>query len=106
MSPDPETAWNDQVAWLQRLARRLVRDECLADDMAQEAVLAALRAGRADAPRAWWIGVVRNLARDEARSAGRRRAREESVFRAADAPPTHEVVGEAEAQRRISDAVL
>ena len=55
-------------------ARRLSRRAADADDLVQDALLAALEAGREDA--AWLDGVMRNLAALAARGAGRRRTRE------------------------------
>src|SRR5262245_58570964 len=60
-NPSPEALLAEH-AWAQRLARRLVRDAALAEDLAQEATVRAL--GREPGPglRAWLGGVVRNLA--------------------------------------------
>jgi RNA polymerase sigma factor (sigma-70 family) len=64
--------------WLQRLASGLVLDASEADDLLQEAWLAAAGAVHRPAPpgRAWLAGVLSNVARTARRSAGRRRARE------------------------------
>jgi RNA polymerase sigma factor (sigma-70 family) len=64
--------------WLQRLANGLVLDASEADDLLQEAWLAAAGAGhRPTQPgRTWFAGVLRNVARTARRSAGRRRQRE------------------------------
>lgn len=73
------------AAFVRRLARSLLRDEHLAEDVAQEALLVAL--SPAVAPRggvrAWIGGVVRNLVRMELRGGARRTHRE----RALAAPP-------------------
>lgn len=64
----------ERTDWVRALARRLVGDAHLADDVAQEATLAALR----DAPRArrigpaWLAGIVRNVAANVRRSDARR----------------------------------
>lgn len=65
-----ETSWDDLVRFLDRK----VWDPERARDLAQEAFVRAL-ASDADIenPRAWLFTVAGNLARDEARSAGRRR---------------------------------
>lgn len=65
-----ETTWDDLVRYLDRK----VWDAERARDLAQEAFVRAL-AARADIdnPRGWLFTVAGNLARDEARSAGRRR---------------------------------
>lgn len=67
-------------ARLRAIAAREVRDSSIAEDMVQEAMLAAVLAGRADfdAPEngRWLAGAVRNQARMANRSATRRRRRE------------------------------
>ena len=59
---------------LRTQAARLCRTAADAEDLAQETLLAALQAGRADLP--WLHGVMANLAMMQARTAGRRRKRE------------------------------
>jgi len=67
---------------LRRLARGLVRDEAAADDVAQEACLAALQAPvAARDPQAWLATVARNAARKLGRSEQRRRRREQGAAR-------------------------
>lgn len=65
---------------LQAVARRESRDAGIADDLVQEAMVAAIRAGRTDfdAPETsrWLVGVIRNQARMAARGAMRRRRRD------------------------------
>lgn len=67
-------------AQLQATARHATRDPHGVDDLVQEALLAAVLAGRVDfdAPQTgrWLTGVVRNKARMAARSAFRRRVRD------------------------------
>ena len=69
-------------AQLRAVARREGRDAGAAEDMVQEALLAAVLAGRTDFDTAetarWLTGTVRNQARMAARSAVRRRRRETS----------------------------
>ncbi len=62
---------------LRARARRLSRRPADADDLLQDALLAAIEAGRDDAP--WLDGVLKNLAAMTARGEGRRRRREASV---------------------------
>lgn len=59
---------------LRNRARRHTRRGQDADDLVQDVLVAALEAGRFDAP--WLEGVMRNQAALSARSAGRRRRRE------------------------------
>lgn len=65
---------------LHTIARRHVRDADEADDLVQQALLAAIEAGRTDfssgQTRAWLAGVIRNKARMDARGAVRRKARD------------------------------
>jgi RNA polymerase sigma-70 factor (ECF subfamily) len=95
--------------WVRALARSLVRDPNEADDLVQETWLAALRnpPRQAGSIRAWLGRVLRNSARQAARSEGRRGAREHAVARpeglevaAADA------VARVEAQRLVVARVL
>jgi len=65
---------------LKAVARRHARSADEADDLVQQALLAAIEAGRTDftsgQTRAWLKGVIRNKARMAARGAVRRRTRE------------------------------
>jgi len=63
-----EATYDDLVRFLYRL----VWTEDQARDLAQEAFVRALKHDP-ERPRAWLFSVARNLARDEARQAGRRR---------------------------------
>jgi len=65
-----ETSWGDLVRYLDRK----VWDAERARDLAQEAFVRALASDdEIENPRAWLFTVAGNLARDEARAAGRRR---------------------------------
>jgi RNA polymerase sigma factor (sigma-70 family) len=98
-----------QAAWARRLARRLVADEARADDLVQQAWLAALQR-RSDAIRAsargWFGGVLRNVAAKTRRESARRDARERAAATAEALPPTADHVAGFEAQRLIVDALL
>lgn len=68
----------DTYAALRRQARPLARNEAEAEDLVQDTLLAALLARRQEAR--WLAGVLRNLARMQARGGTRRRAREALFF--------------------------
>jgi RNA polymerase sigma-70 factor (ECF subfamily) len=75
-----------QTAWVRRLALSLSRDEASADDLAQDALAAALLRPPPDAAsegalRAWFGAVTRNLAIHRARGESRRQRREQAVAR-------------------------
>lgn len=89
---------------LRALARRLVHDAAAADDIVQEACLAALRSGGASRP--WLVGVVRNLARRRHRDDSRRRDRERCAARPEATGPSDEAVERAELQRALLDELL
>src|SRR5690349_9595020 len=75
------------VQWLGRLARRLAADADDADDLTQEALVAAWsQPAREGAQRPWLVAVLRNRLRMLARTRGRRDARED----ASEAPSTFE----------------
>jgi RNA polymerase sigma factor (sigma-70 family) len=96
-----------RVEGARRLARRLVRDPSRADDVAQQAMLASLvRPPRAGwAPTAWLAGVVRNLARKDARGEGRRARHEGRASRPEGTPSTADLVARLEVHRLLLDAV-
>lgn len=90
-----------------RLAHSLLRDAHAAEDVAQEALVAALR--RPPRPgnlRAWLAKVVRHLALSRARSERRRGRRERAVARPEGLPSVAEGVARLEVQRRVVGAVL
>ncbi len=65
-----------QSAWARRLAIALARDVQAGEDIAQEALLATVRARPTGDVRGWLARVIRNLARLRRRTEGRRGARE------------------------------
>ncbi|MCI0587806.1 MAG: sigma-70 family RNA polymerase sigma factor, partial [Planctomycetes bacterium] len=97
-----------EVGWVRRLARSLVADAHLADDLAQDACLAALEASpRTDRPiRGWLATVVRNLLRQSRRREARRRAREERAARPEASDAGADLVERVALQREVVDAVL
>jgi RNA polymerase sigma-70 factor (ECF subfamily) len=86
----PEDRLAEEDRFLRALTRRLVSDEHLAEDLAQETWLAALRqsAGSICARRAWLGTVARNFALQSLRGRIRRAAREEAVARPEAAAPS------------------
>lgn len=102
-----------QTEWLRRLARRLVRDRDLAEDVVQETLLVALQRPPREATtesglRAWLTGVAQNLARMTRRSEGRRSLRESkyATSRTTTGPAIDDVVERAVQARKLVDAVL
>ncbi len=92
-----------------RLARRLVAADADADDVLQEAGLAALESAPQELrrPRSWLARVVANFARKRQREESRRRIRERSVARAERvAASPAEALERAELRRRVLEAVL
>lgn len=92
----------DQGAWVRKLARGLVRDEASADDVAQDAALAALRGYDAQSPlRPWLARVARNFARRRWRESARRTAREHAAARPESLPAVDESAARVEIQRLL-----
>jgi RNA polymerase sigma-70 factor (ECF subfamily) len=102
------------VAWVRRLAHELVRDPASADDLAQEACLAALQGRRYAAERGeqrgslrqWLATVVRNGARQDWRRAERRTEREHASARSEAQPSTAELIERVAMHRTVVDALL
>lgn len=97
-----------ESAWLAGLARRLVVDPADADDLVQDAWVAALR--RPPAPegalRGWLATVVRRGALQRRRSGSRRHAREAASARPEALPSAGELSAEADAQAAVARAVV
>lgn len=103
---DPETALAD-VAWLHRLARQLVRDPHLADDLAQDTWLAALRHGLGGVAnvRAWLATTLRNAARLGSRQRRREQVRQAISARPEAVDPSCEMAARLQEQRMLLAAV-
>jgi RNA polymerase sigma-70 factor (ECF subfamily) len=97
-----------QGDWLRRLAASLAVDAAHADDLTQQALLAALERPALEVghARAWLATVVRRLARRERIDAGQRSARERAVAADERLPPSREIVARAEVQHEVSAALL
>ena len=109
MASDPELLL-ERADWVRRLAGGLAASAADADDLAQDALLAALeRPPRAGVPLGKWLAaVVRNRSRSQARERARRRAREElSAPREGDSRELEpeKALERLEAHRRLVDAV-
>jgi RNA polymerase sigma-70 factor (ECF subfamily) len=96
------------LAWVRRLARALVKDDAIADDLAQDAYLVAAEKAPADRPLRPWLGrVVLNLVRMRGRSTKRRAARELATSEAALAVPSpEELVARVQTQQVVAAEVL
>ncbi|MEQ1892766.1 MAG: sigma factor, partial [Planctomycetota bacterium] len=87
MAPESPRSVHEELprhgGWVRELARSLVRDEARADDVAQQAALAALRDPRATSAALgpWLARVTRNFARKDWRGEKRRHERERVVAR-------------------------
>ncbi len=92
---------------LVRLARRLVRDDQTAQDIAQDALVVGLTgAGAAKTSLGPWLsGVAKNMARRELRSDERRRRREQARAKRERVASTESLALRAEAQRRVLAAL-
>jgi RNA polymerase sigma-70 factor (ECF subfamily) len=101
--PDPEALLAHE-AFLRRIARPLVRDEGLVDDVVQDTWLAALKKQPRDASRLrQWLGTVaKNLALRSRRAEERRVRREQAAAR----PEDDDVVARVARHQKIVDAVL
>jgi len=96
-----------EIGWVRRLARALVRDPAVADDVAQDAWLLATQHPPSDARplRPWLRRVVLNAVRMRHRAASRREAREAAIV-PGDVPTPSDLVERIELQRAIADEVL
>jgi RNA polymerase sigma-70 factor (ECF subfamily) len=98
---------SSELAWIRRLAYAIVKDADVADDISQEAWLAARRSAPGDRPlRPWLARVIRNLVKMQSRSDVRREHREAAVADDARAPAADELVDRVAMQRALADAVL
>ena len=98
----------DQVSWIRRLARELVADRELAEELVQDACVVALeRPPRDERSLRGWLGaVVKNLAREKHRGELRRRGREERSARPEALEATDRLVEQVALQRELVGAVL
>lgn len=94
--------------WMRSLARRLAADPHAADDLVQDAWVAALSSdgGRARVRRSWLGGVVRHLWRDLVHLGAQRARREERAARGEHLPSSGELAEELELRQRVATALL
>lgn len=105
-SPDARVLL-EHASFVRRLARSLVKDENLAEDLSQQTMLEALRRSpRGAASRGWFAAVVRNLARRQVRSNSRQSRREQALAPAPPAPSAAEQSARHELLREVVNAVL
>jgi RNA polymerase sigma-70 factor (ECF subfamily) len=95
----------EHAEFLRRLARGILHDADAADDVAQDAVVAAL-GDRPKNLRAWLGKVARHLALSRRRAEARRDARERAAAKPERLPSAAEGVARLELQRQVVDAVL
>ena len=98
----------EHVDFVQKLARRLARDESRAQDLVQETWLAALegRPAAGSGMRAWLARVLRNRAALGLRRRERRESRERESARPLEEPDTASLVERMELHQRLVSAVL
>ncbi len=96
-----------EARWVRRLARSLVRDDSVAEDLVQETWIAALEGAPADGGRLrpWLARVVRNFARQSHRGAANRARQEAQSARPERTPSTSETAERLEAQRLLVEAL-
>ncbi len=98
----------EESRWLTGLARRLVRDPGMADDLVQETMVAALEAERLpdDAGRRGWLAtVMRRKLAGAKRSGGRRAVRERGAARAEAVAGPDALMEVLEGERLLRDAL-
>lgn len=106
-APFPEFPF-EHADFLRALARGLLRDEHRAEDLVQDAWIAAAHAPprRAGATRGYLAAIVRNLAANARRGERRRQRREVESARHERLPSPQEAAEGLEVQRAVLDAVL
>lgn len=97
----------EDVAWVRALARSLAADAHLADDIAQDTLIAAWTHARdGGAPsRGWLAQVARNFLRQSARLSRHRSERDSAAARSERLPPADDALAQLESQRRLMAAV-
>lgn len=98
----------EHAEWIRKLAHVLVRDPALAEDLAQDTWVAALRTPpKEQGPlKPWLATILRNLVRERARGNERRRRREQAAEIPQTMEPVEDLAQRAEAQRLLVEFVL
>lgn len=98
----------DHAGFVRSLARGLLRDEALVDDVVQETLVRALEKGprRREALGAWLRTVTRNIAFKTYRGTARRSAREEEAAKPERLPAAFDLVAKGETLEKLTSAVL
>jgi RNA polymerase sigma factor (sigma-70 family) len=99
-----------QLGWVRALARRLVADPDVTDDVLQQVCLLALQRTPSDARagprlRAWLAGLTRAIVRNSARADRRRLLREQTTAQPEALPATDDIAARREALRSLMEAV-
>lgn len=95
-----------EAAWLQSLARQLVRDPAAAEDAAQQTMLLLSEKQADQQPsRRWLASVLRNFLRQEKRSQKTRQRLENAAAKKEATDPSDEVASRLEIQRQLIEAV-
>lgn len=97
----------DERAWLEHLARRMVRDRDEADDVVQDSYVAAIQSPPpADRPTRGWLGrVATNVVRARYRSGSRRTRREQAADVPSPPPGSFELLHKKQAAALLSRAL-
>ncbi|NVB79689.1 MAG: RNA polymerase sigma factor, partial [Kofleriaceae bacterium] len=97
-----------EMAWVRQLARALVKDDALADDVAQDTwIVAARQQPDTDRPLRPWLGrVVRNLIMTRRRSEVRRNERAVASDSERPVPTPADLIERVELQRALADELL
>ncbi len=108
---DPTTPTTEDLlahsTWVRDLSRRLVHDPNEADDLVQDAAVAALESTVAPRSIKAWLGsVLMNRAREVHRGEARRRSREAAAGAPGSAPSTLDIVERAATHHAVVQAVL
>jgi len=95
----------DDDRWIRRIARSLVADPGLAEDLAQTTWVAALEQHGGAAPRAWLRRVLTNAWRDRLRVGARREQRERASARPEAEDGADALVAELELREKVARAL-